>query len=65
MADALEGVKEGTMFAKMSAGRAMFMLMIDTPREAAGGNMSSLTRTQPHINAAKLKKVKPSHEQAW
>ena len=45
MADALEGVKEGTMFAKMSAGRAMFMLMIDTPREAEGGNMSSLTRT--------------------
>ena len=53
-AEAFAGVKEGTMFAKMRAGRAMFMLMMDTPRDAAGGNMSSLTRTKPHTSAANL-----------
>ncbi len=41
----LEGVKEGTMFANISAGSATFMLMMDAPRDAAGGNMSIRTST--------------------
>ena len=53
-AEAFEGVMAGTMLAKMSAGSATFMVTIDAPREAAGGNMSILTRTYPHMIAANL-----------
>lgn len=42
------------MFAKMSAGSAIFMLTMDAPRDAAGGNMSIFTRTYPHKSAANL-----------
>ena len=46
-AEMLSGVKAGTTLAKMSAGRAMFMVTCDAPREAAFGNRSIFARTYP------------------
>ena len=47
IADMFCGVKAGTMLAKTKAGREMFIVTWEAPRDAAGGNKSLRARKYP------------------